>query len=175
MKNSIIQYGLIGGIVVSVLFLGPIVIDANSYMDPEKMRSGEIIGYSIMVLSMLSVYFGIRAYRKNYNKAEFSFLKGLAVGLQITVLANVIFYAANVLLYEVISPNFLAEFGTNYKQYIIDSVPDEASKLKVAREFESQASVLENSYLYALVMASSTFFIGIIISLISALVLKRSK
>ena len=76
MKNSIIQYGLIGGIIVSVLFLGPIVIDADSYMDPEKMKSGEIIGYSIMVLSMLSVYFGIRAYRKNYNKAEFSFLKG---------------------------------------------------------------------------------------------------
>lgn len=97
------------------------------------------------------------------------------MGLQITVLANVIFYAANVLLYEVISPNFLAEFGTNYKQYMIDSVPDEASKLKVSREFESQASILKNSYLYALVMAGSTFFIGIIISLISALVLKHSK
>ncbi len=175
MKSVVVKYGVIGGVIVSLLFLGPMALRPDSYMNPENMGIGQVVGYSIMILSMLCVFFGVRAYRKHHIEFEFSFVQGLLVGLQITVVANVIFYLGNVLLYEVIAPDFLHDFGKFYKSHMISNAPDEATKKLVAAEFDAQAGILENSYLYALVMAASTFFIGIIISLISALSLKRTK
>ncbi len=175
MKNSILKYGVIGGAIVSLFFLGPIVYNAESYMTPENMKRGEVFGYGVMILSMLCVFFGVRAYRKHYEKPEFSFTRGLGVGVQITIVANVIFYLANVLLYEIIAPDFLQEFGKFYKDYLVENAGDAESKKLAAAEFEAQSGLLQNSYLYALVMAGTTFFIGIIISLISALTLKRTK
>lgn len=175
MKNQITKWGLIGGVVASVLFLGPIAVNAEKYMDPENMGSGEVIGYSVMILSMLCVFFGVRAYRNKNNVEHFTFLKALGVGLQITIVANVIFYLANVMLYEVIAPDFLTEFGAFYKEYMLENAPDEAAREQVLAQFEAESAFLENGFLYALIMAGTTFFIGVIISLISALSLKRTE
>ena len=175
MKNVIVKYGVSGGLIVSVLFLGPVVFWPQSYMVVENMAKWEVVGYTVMVLSMLSVFFGTRAYRNELENSEFTFLKGLGIGLQITIFANIIFYFANVLLYEVLAPGFLIEFGEFYKAHLIESAPDETAKKLAAEEFDAQSGLLQNSYLYALVMAATTFFIGIIISLISAITLKRTK
>jgi len=173
MNTTIVKYGAIGGVAVTLFFLGPIVFSADSYMDPDKMEQGEVYGYSIMVLSMLSVFFGVRAYRKKIEGQALSFLRALGVGLQITVVACLLFYIGNVVLYEVISPNFLTEFGNYYKEYMLEKAVTPEEKETVLTEFEQSAAFLKNSYLYALLMAGSTLFIGIIISLISAAVLQR--
>lgn len=175
MKTAISKYGISGGLIVSILFLGPIVVFPEGYMDPEKMTMGAVIGYSVMILSMLCVFFGIKAYRNKHDDESFTFLKALSIGMQITVMANIIFYVANVLLYEVIAPDFLQEFGKFYKESLVNGDMDVETRSEILAEFEANAGVLENSYKYALVMAGTTFFIGIIISLISALVLKRNK
>ena len=174
MNKTILTYGAIGGVLVTLLFLGPIVLSADSYMDPEKMKGGEIYGYSIMIVCMLTVFFGVRAYGKKMEGA-FTFLKALGVGLQITVVACLLFYLGNILLYEVISPNFLTEFGDYYKEYMLTNAADENEKAKVLKEFEESAAFLENGFLYGLIMAGTTLFIGIIISLISAFTLKHKQ
>lgn len=174
MNKTILTYGAIGGILVTLLFLGLIVFSADSYMDPEKMKGGEVYGYSVMIVCMLSVFFGVRAYGKKLE-GTLSFLKALGVGLQITVVACLLFYLGNVLLYEVISPNFLTEFGDYYKEYMMDNATSEAEKAKVLQDFEQSAAFLENGFLYALLMAGTTLFIGIIISLISAITLKQKQ
>ncbi len=174
MNKTLVKYGIIGGLLATILFLGPIVLSPEKYMDPEQMAHGEVIGYSVMVISMLSVFFGMRAYRKKLDGKSFSFLKALGVGLQITVITCLLFYLGNILLYEVISPNFLKQFGDHYKDYLLQSATSESEKSQVLKEFNQNAGVLENSYLYALIMSGTTLFIGIIISLISAMSLKRS-
>lgn len=173
MKNAVGKWSVIGGLFASIFFLGPIVISADRYMDPEQMGSGEVIGYTVMILSMLCVFFGVRAYRTKNAEEHFPFMKALGIGLQITVLANLIFYLANVFLYEVISPDFLSEFGTHYKEYLVNTAETEEAKKAALEKFNAEAGLLENSFLYAAVMAGTTFFIGIIISLISAMALRR--
>ncbi len=174
MKNTAIRYGLIGGILVTLLFLGPVVIDSDSYMDPDKMATGEVIGYSVMILSMLTVFFGVRHYRRQQAGTDFPFGKALLSGLAITGVASLVFYVGNVLLYEVIKPNFLSEFGEYYRDYSLSQVSDDAERDKLRAELEASAAYIENSYMYAGLMALTTLFIGIIISLLSAAILRRS-
>lgn len=175
MKKTVLIYGIIGGLVVTLLFLGPVVINAEQYMDPENMASGEILGYSIMILSMLCVFFGVRHYRKKRDGQEFSFGKGMAAGVLITLVATAVFYIGNVVLYEVVAPDFLQEFSSYYKDYMLESASGPEERDQILAAYESEAYLMENSYLYALLMAGSVFFIGIIISLLSALILRRKE
>lgn len=173
MKSPIVKFGVIGGTVVSVLFLGPFLIFSDMYTNPDSMAWGEVVGYSTMILSMLAVHFGIRQYRNEFFPASFSFVKGLGTGVLITLVATAVFYLGNVLLYEVLMPNLLTDFAEPYKEHLMQSATSEIEKEQIIEEFEKNSAILENSYLYALLMAVTVFFIGLVISLVSALILKR--
>lgn len=172
MNKTTFYYALAGGLFGTIFFLGPIVFSSGSYMDPDFYDTGEVIGYSVMILSMLPVYFGTRAYRNHNTPESFSFAKGLRTAILITLVACVIFYLGNVVVYELLAPDFLAEFGESYKENMIKMAETEAERQKFIEQYEMEAGMLSNSYLYALVMAGSVFFIGLIVSLISALVLR---
>lgn len=172
MNKTLITYGLAGGAIVSILFLGPIAFTPGAYMEPSNMARNEIIGYSIMILSMLSIYFGMRAYKNNYE-GNFGFGKALWTGMQINIIANLLFYLCNVLIYEVIAPGFLEEFAEYYKGFMSEMAANEQERAQMLQEYEESRYLWTNSYLYAMVMASTTFFMGIVISLISSMILKQ--
>jgi len=173
MSTSIFKFGVIAGVVLSLLFLGPILINPDSYMDPDAMASGEIIGYAIMIGSMLIVAWGMFSYSKTYKSAGFG--KLFLVGLGITAVANLLFYLGNLMVYEVFAPDFLRDFGIHYEENTLakSANPEERRAMEV--ELATMRPVLENSYLYAALMAGTTFFIGIIISALSALFLALTK
>ncbi len=174
MNKTIFYYALAGAVFGILFFLGPLVLFPEKYMNPENYGSGEVIGYSIMIISMLPVYFGTRAYRRHHAD-NLSFGKALQIAFLITLTTSAIFYLGNVLVYEVLAPNFLAEFGENYKEHLLSNAKSEEQRAQMAASFEAEAGILENSYLYALVMAGTVFFIGLILSLISALALRTKK
>ncbi|MGA9670741.1 MAG: DUF4199 domain-containing protein, partial [Terracidiphilus sp.] len=60
MKKVVLTFGLISGVMISVLMDGSLLL-------ADKIGSGHsmILGYAIMVASFLLVYFGIRSYRDN--------------------------------------------------------------------------------------------------------------
>ena len=57
MKKTVLTFGLISGVMISVLMGGSLVL-------ADKIGSGHsmAIGYTIMVASFLLVYFGVRSY-----------------------------------------------------------------------------------------------------------------
>src|ERR1700721_1508635 len=60
MKKTVLTFGLIAGVVISVLMDGSVLLAG-------KIGSGHslILGYTNMVASFLLIYFGIRSYRDN--------------------------------------------------------------------------------------------------------------
>ncbi len=169
MNNPVIRFGVFSGLAATILFLGPLVVSPDSFLKPENMASGEVIGYTSMFLAMTLVYFGARAHRKEQG-GSYSFGDGFKAGLLITVVSTVVFYLGNVLVYEVIKPGFLEEFFVFYRDYMIDQG---MSGQEIA-EMDASYEVMSNGWLYAVVMASSTFLMGLVIALISGLTLKRT-
>lgn len=175
MNKSTRNYGIIAGLFGGIFFVCPIAVNPEYYYDPNNFGNGEILGYSIMLISMVPVFLGTRSYRNKYHSdTAFSFGKAMGTAMKITVIGSAIFYICNILVYEVFVPEFLAEFGIHYKSYIVDLAETVADKQQAIADFDSNKEMMENGYLYALVMTSSVFLFGLIISLISAFTLKRT-
>ena len=79
MKKTVLTFGLISGLIISVLMGGSLLL-------ADKIGSGHsmVLGYTIMVASFLLIYFGIRSYRDNTLAGQISFGRAFACGILIT-------------------------------------------------------------------------------------------
>ena len=98
MKRTVLTFGLIAGVIVSVLMGGSLLL-------ADRIGSGHsmVLGYTIMVASFLLIYFGIRSYRDNALGGQISFGRAFACGLLITLICYVV-------TWEVLYFNFMPHF-----------------------------------------------------------------
>lgn len=92
MKKVILKYGLIGGLVVSLLMVGTIAF----FIGHEDTPYGMVYGFASMILCFSSIFFAIKTYRQ--EEGSISFGKSLLIGLGITLIAST-FYTATWLVY----------------------------------------------------------------------------
>src|ERR1700721_1453891 len=97
MKKTVLTFGLIAGLVISVLMDGSVLLAHR-------------IGYANMVASFLLVYFGIRSYRDNPLAGQISFGRAFACGILITLITTVCYVA----IWEVVYFNFMPHFMDSY-------------------------------------------------------------
>ena len=79
MKKTVLTFGLISGLIISVLMGGSLLL-ADQIGSVHSMA----LGYTIMVASFLLIYFGIRSYRDNTLAGQISFGRAFACGILIT-------------------------------------------------------------------------------------------
>src|SRR5579871_7038255 len=105
MKKTVLTFGLIAGVIISVLMGGSLLV-------ADKIGSGHsmVLGYTIMVASFLLVYFGIRSYRDNTLAGQISFGRAFACGILIALITTVCYVAT----WEVLYFNFMPHFMDNY-------------------------------------------------------------
>jgi hypothetical protein len=105
MKKTVLTFGLIAGLIISVLMDGSLLI-------ADKIGSGHslILGYANMVASFLLIYFGIRSYRDNTLAGQISFGGAFACGILITLITTVCY----VVTWEVLYFNFMPHFMDSY-------------------------------------------------------------
>lgn len=66
MKKNVIVFGLIAGLIVSVLM---VLSMARCYSDP-SLEHSMLIGYASMVLAFSFIFVGIKNYRDKYNDGD---------------------------------------------------------------------------------------------------------
>jgi len=168
MKKTVLTFGLISGVVSSLLMLATV-----PFIDRIGFDHGLIVGYTAIVLSFLLVFFGIRSYRDNVGGGAISLGRGLAVGLLITLISSA-FYVAT---WEVIYFKFMPDFADKFTAHSIaqararGATPEElAAKEQQGREFKA----MYDKPLYNIAM---TFMepapIGLLVTVVSAAVLRR--
>ena len=138
----------------------------------ERWELQEVVGYTTIILSLLFVYFGIRHWRDNYNSGQLSFGQGLKLGTLITMFPSVAFGLFSWLEMSVLDPEFSNRYYAHYVQKIKASTPPgelQAGLEKLEAEKEMFASPLAQFGF----MFLTVFFIGIIITVISSLILQR--
>src|SRR5437588_5924598 len=110
MKKSVLTFGLIGGVVISALMLGTL-----PFAKKIGFEKSEFVGYTIMVLSFLMVFFGIRSYRENIGGGTISFGRAFAVGALITLITSVCY----VLTWEIMYFKLMPNFANDYANYLV--------------------------------------------------------
>src|ERR1700689_5653352 len=102
MKKTVLTFGLIAGLMMSVLMGGSLLL-------ADKIGSGHsmILGYANMVAAFLLIYFGIRSYRDNTLGGQISFGRAFACGLLITLITTACYVATWEVLYFNFIPHFM--------------------------------------------------------------------
>ena len=168
MKKTVLTFGLISGVIISVLMGGSLLI-------ADKIGPGHsmALGYTIMVASFLLIYFGIRSYRDNTLAGQISFGRAFTCGILITLVTTVCYVA----MWEVLYYNFMPHFMDGYFAAQIHKV--QSSGLDPSTAAAQVAAIQHSQQLYQnpFVNMAYTFIepfpVGLIITLISAAVLRR--
>ncbi|QOY91160.1 DUF4199 domain-containing protein [Paludibaculum fermentans] len=168
MKKTVLTFGLIAGLIISVLMGGSLLL-------ADKIGTGHsmVLGYTMMVASFLLIYFGVRSYRDNELAGRISFGRAFACGILITLITTVCY----VVMWEILYFNFMPHFMDSYWAAQIKKV--QASGLAPATVAAQVAEIQHSQQLYQnpLVNMAYTFMeplpVGLLITLISAAVLRR--
>ena len=72
MKKTVLIFGLISGAITAGGMLATLPL-----ADAIGFEKGEVLGYTLIVLSALMVYFGVRSYRENVGGGRLTFGRGL--------------------------------------------------------------------------------------------------
>jgi hypothetical protein len=168
MKKTILTFGLISGAISSL-----VMVAILPFKDRIGFERGPVIGYTSIVLSFLLVFFGIRSYRDNIGNGKITFLKAFAVGISITVISCICY----VVTWEVIYYNFLPDFWDKYGAHLVEKLRASGAspaavqaKLEEVRRYKE---LYKNPLLNAVLTFIEPFPIGLVITLISALALRR--
>ncbi len=168
MKKTILTFGLISGVLISLMMAATI-----PFADRIGFDRGEYVGYTTMVLAFLLVFFGIRSFRDDASGGHITFARGFAVGISITLISCV-FY---VVTWEVLYFNFLPGFMDKYAAYMVAKMQASGASAAAIQAQLQQLKQLKVMYDNPLYNAAMTFLeplpVGLVITLISAAFLRR--
>jgi uncharacterized membrane protein (UPF0136 family) len=168
MKKTILTFGLIGGVLSSLMMVATV-----PFLHKIGNDKGLIVGYTTIVAAFLLVYFGIRSYRDNIGGGQITFGRGFAVGICITLITCV-FY---VLTWEVLYFKFLPHFMDNYGVDGIARLKASGASAAVVQAKVEELRKLKESLNNPIYNSAMTFLepfpVGLVITLISAAILRR--
>lgn len=169
MKKTFKRYGLYSGIAMIILYIvNLLVVSLGAGYD-----IGEVVGYSAMVISLCFVYFGIRYYRDTQNNGLLGFGQGIKLGLLISLMPALCFGVADIIYVTLINPGFADKYEATMLQQLKASTPPAQFDAKAAA-LKEQMAFFKNPLGDFIVMFLTVMAIGLIITVISTFMLKRS-
>lgn len=151
MKTTVIKFGIYGLILAMVIFLGVLYFGGDL-----PYSTQEVLGYTTIIVSLVFVFFGIKHFRDRENEGIVSFGKALIIGLLISMITAVGFAIGDYIYTTAINPDFFEEYAATMR----------------AQGYEGEIPEF-TSTLGALLMFATVTIIGLIISIISALILQK--
>lgn len=172
MKKNIIIYGLVSGIVVSVLML--LTFNYMSYCEGNvDYDTSMIIGYASMLIAFSLVFVGTRNYRDKYNGGTISFGKAFKIGIMIVLVAATIY----VIVWLIYAFFFIPDFAEKYSAHMLDKLKASgASQVEIDKQTKEMAnfvSMYKNPFFNAMMTYMEVLPVGLVVTLISSLILKR--
>jgi uncharacterized protein YacL len=168
MKKTVLTFGLIAGLIISVLMDGSLLL-------ADKIGSAHslLLGYANMVASFLLIYFGIRSYRDNNLAGQISFGRAFACGILIALITTVCYVATWEVLYFNFMPHFMDSYFAAQIHRVQASGLDPAITAARVAAIERSQQLYQNPFVNMAYTFIEPFPVGLIITLISAAILRR--
>jgi hypothetical protein len=168
MKKITLVYGLIAGAIMAIMFL----ITAG-FRDQIGFDNGALIGYTTMVIAFALIFFGIRNYKQNIGNGTISFGRALSIGLLISLVASVIYALSWMLIHKFMMPDFYEKYAA-YEKASLQAENASPEKLQALQQsMEGMMKMVANPVFEFLFTLIEPLPVGIIISFVSALILKK--
>ena len=172
MKKNIIIYGLMAGVIVSVLMLTSVNYLSHCEGNVDY-NTGMLIGYAGMLIAFSLVFIGIRNYRDKYNGGVISFGKAFKIGILIVLIASTMYVIAWMIDYFFFIPDFAEKLSANMLAELKASGASQAEIEKQTKEMADFVTMYKNPFYNAMMTYVEILPVGLIVTLISSLILKR--
>lgn len=172
MKKNVLVFGLISGVVVSIIMsIGMITLkgDSGAQLGSSFMMA---IGYLSMLVSFSFIYVGVKNYRDKQNGGVISFGQAFKMGLLIALIGSTLYVISWALLYNFYMPDFMEK----YCNQIVEEARATSSAVeleKLTKQMNQQKEMYKNPVWFTLFTYMEILPVGLIVSLITALILKR--
>ena len=168
MKKAVWKYGLLSGLLLAVLLALTVPFEHHT-----SARFGMAIGYTIMVLSFLIVFVGVKHYRDVECQGSISFGRALGTGVLMMLISCACYVAMWEVLVATVEKNFAHDYAASMVKRAQNSgLQGAALNAKIAeyRKFEETYS----NPLYRMAMTLlEPLPVGIVMALVTAGILRR--
>jgi NADH:ubiquinone oxidoreductase subunit 6 (subunit J) len=171
MKRIVIVCGLIAGLIVSAMM----VISIAFCYKKGNFEGNIWLGYTSMLIAFSLIFVGIKNYRDKHNNGVISFGKAFKIGLYISLVASTLYVAVWLIDYYFFVPDFMDKYANSM---IDQKKAAGASPAEISKEVATMEGYKE-MYKNPLMVVLFTYFeilpVALVVSLISALLLKRKR
>ena len=165
MKKIIVTNGVIAGAILVTFF-----IIAKAVGTFGEGGYGEVFGYATMLIALSFVFVGVRKVREQ-QEGKFSFVQAFLSGLYISLIACA-FYVVGWMIIDADNA-FIADYAANAVKKLEESGASAQEIAKVQEEMDGYKELYANPITKAGVTLFEIFPVGLIVSLITAVILKR--
>jgi hypothetical protein len=169
MKKSIVVFGVVSGVIliafiVSISFLSKLF---------HGHVANALVGYSSMVIAFSFIFVGTKNFRDKYNQGMVSFGKAVLVGLGISLIGSTFYVGAWLIEYYYFMPDFMDKYAAALIQKAQHSGLSPAALQKQLDSINNMSRMYKNPIMVILMTYLEVLPVGIVISLITALIVKR--
>ncbi len=172
MLPIILIYGVIGAVIVFIPWIAFLFTFQEGGGPPSESA---VIGYASILLALTMVFLGVKQHRDRNNGGVIKFLPAFGLGLGISVVATF----GWIIGWEVYLAGTGFDFPTYYYGAMIDAEraagADAAKLAKIAEEQAGFAEMYSNPVMRVGITFVEMIWVGVIVSLISAALLRNSR
>jgi hypothetical protein len=173
MKRTVLVFGTISGLIAATLMGVSMALMANGSFGDHGAGS-MLVGYASMVVAFTFVFVGIKNYRDKQNNGVVTFGKGFLLGLLISFIGSTFYVVTWGIEYHYFFPNFMDGYANASIKNMQASGMSAAQIETETKNMTEMMNSYKNSIVYfTLITYMEIFPVGILVSLISAAVLKR--
>jgi hypothetical protein len=171
MKQVVIRYGILAGLIVGI----PMSLYMISIPADTKTLPSMLLTYIVMLVALSMVFVGVRQYRDKTLGGVIRFVPALLVGLGISVVAGLLYACA----WEISLVFMKWDFSAYYANAMVEQARASGADEQGIAAAAERAADFTQMYANPLIRFPMTFLeifpVGILVSLISAALLRNSR
>jgi len=169
MKKTVLVFGLIAGFIVSIFM----VLTMANCIDSSNFEHSMWLGYTAMIIAFSFVFVGIKNFRDKNNGGAITFGKAFQTGLWITLIASTMYVTVWLVDYYFFIPDFMDKYSAHMIEQVKASGASAAELDKTVTQMASFKEMYKNPVMVILFTYLEILPVGLVITLISSLILKR--
>jgi hypothetical protein len=169
MKRIVIIFGLISGAIIT----GMMLYSMSKVYSGADFEPNAVLGYAAMIVAFSFNFVGIKNYRDKHNAGIISFGKAFRIGLYITLIASTLYVSVWLVDYYLFIPDFIDKYTVCVLNHAKKDGATQVQLTEKAAQMASFKEMYKNPLFVILITYSEVLPIGLVVSAISALILKR--
>lgn len=172
MKKTILVFGAISGVIIST-FMG-ISMAIMGCSGGEPGNGSMIMGFTAMAVAFSFVFVGIKNYRDKENAGLITFGKAFQIGFLISLIASTLYVLTWAVEFHFFMPDFMDKYSAMQAKEVTESgITGDALTQALQKIQDDNHSYKTNPFFFTVYTYMEILPVGIIITLLSALILKR--